>query len=189
MNTESVSLDGEELFYLALKISKAGQHEEAIVLLKRLLAQQPENARALYLLGAEHAEIGLYDRAKDEMKRAVDLDPSMHAARFQLGLLFVSSGQVEQGLAVLEPLCAASNNEPFFSFACGLKALVHDKFAECRDALKRGIAENKTNEPLNDDMCKILDAIADKVADKPTSASEAAEDGSWLSAYRSTGDR
>lgn len=185
MNTDTVSLDGEELLHLALQASKAGQHENTVLLLKRLLVLEPQNTRALYLLGAEHAQIGLYDRAKEEIGKAVDLDPGMHAARFQLGLLYISSGQVVPGLEVLAPLSLAPDNEPFCSFARGLEFLVNDQFSECREALEQGIAVNKANEPLNDDMRKILEAIKDKTAPLPSGADGVIEPAQWLSAYRS----
>lgn len=185
MNTDTVSLDGEELLHLALQASGTGQHENAVLLLKRLLAQEPENTRALYLLGAEHAQIGLYDRAKEEIRKAIDLDPSMHAARFQLGLLHISSGEVSSGLEVLAPLSRVADNEPFYSFARGLEFLVRDEFTECRDALEQGISANNTNVPLNDDMRKILEAIKDKITAPTAKPIGAAEPAEWLSAYRS----
>ena len=182
MNTDIARLDGEELLHLALLASRTGQHENTVLFLKRLLLDEPENARALYLLGAEHAQIGLYDRAKEEIARAIDIDPGLHAARFQLGLLYISSGQVTPGLEVLEPLCLTPGNEPYHSFARGLKFLVNDHFLECREVLERGIVANTTNEPLNDDMRKILDAIKDKVSPAEVSSVEPTQ---WLSAYRS----
>jgi tetratricopeptide (TPR) repeat protein len=185
MNTDTVSLDGEELLHLALQASKTGQHENAVLLLKRLVAQEPENSRALYLLGAEHAQIGLYDRAKEEIGKAINLDPGMHAARFQLGLLFISSGEVTSGLEALAPLSLVPENEPFYSFAKGLEFLVRDEFPECRDALERGISANKTNESLNDDMRRILEAIKDKISELHSMPVGAAEPKQWLSAYRS----
>lgn len=183
MNTDTVSLDSEELLHLALQASRTGQHENTVLLLKRLLVEEPNNARALYLLGAEHAQIGLYDRAKEEIGKAVDLDPGMHAARFQLGLLYISSGQVAPALDVLAPLSLAPDNEPFYSFARGLEFLVNDQFSECREALELGISANKSNEPLNDDMRKILGAIKDKTSSLSTEP--VAEPAQWLSAYRS----
>lgn len=185
MNTDTVRLDGEELLHLALQASRSGLHENAVLLLKRLLLQEPRNARALYLLGAEHAQIGLYDRAKEEMSKAVDLDPEMHAARFQLGLLYISSGQVAPGLDVLAPLSLSPSNEPFYSFARGLEFLVNDQFSECREALEQGINANKTNEPLNDDMLKILEAIKGKTTQSSSGTDGVIEPAQWLSAYRS----
>lgn len=185
MNTDIVSLDGEELLHLALLASKTGQHENTVLLLKRLLVEEPQNARALYLLGAEHAQIGLYDRAKEEIGKAVALDPGMHAARFQLGLLYISSGQVASGLDALAPLCLAPDNEPFYSFARGLEFLVNDQFSECREALELGISANKSNDALNDDMRKILEAIKDKTNPLPDEPNAITEPAQWLSAYRS----
>jgi tetratricopeptide (TPR) repeat protein len=187
MSTETIDLDSEELLHLALQASKTGQHESCVLLLKRLLAKDPQNARAFYLLGAEHAQIGLYDRAKDEMARAIELSPGMHAARFQLGMLFITSGQVEPALTAFAPLSADSASEPFHSFAKGMEFLAQDAFSECKEALEHGIATNHSNEPLNDDMRKILAAIEAKV-DAAVAAKSGVESVEWLSAYHADSD-
>lgn len=189
MTNVNVKIDCEELLHLAMQSSRTGKHEEAIVLLKRALLERPDFAPAWYLLGTEHAQIGLYDRAKAEIGKALEIDPGLNAARFQLGLLFLTSGEAGPALDALAPLSASTDHEPFSSFAKGLEFLVRDEFSECRNALKRGIALNKTNEPLNDDMRKILDAIADKADATPAHSDEGpAERNLWLSAYRSEGD-
>lgn len=65
-NTASARLDADELLHLALNAAQANRHEEAITSLKRALDISPNDARMHYMLGAEHAQIGLHDRAVEE---------------------------------------------------------------------------------------------------------------------------
>ena len=100
----SAELDAEELLHLAIAASDRDQPERAIELLKRAIAADPSDARAHHLLGAEHAQLGLFDRAAEEMQRAIELDPQLDAARFQLGLLQLSSRQPQSAEATWQAL-------------------------------------------------------------------------------------
>ena len=82
-------LDAEELFHLAMKASEEGDREKTISYLKRSIASQPQ-AKSIYILAAEYAELGMMQRAIEGMQRAVELEPTLWTAHFQLGLLFLS---------------------------------------------------------------------------------------------------
>jgi tetratricopeptide (TPR) repeat protein len=63
MNQATTKLDVDELMHLALHSANKNEPEKAIAHLKQLLDILPKNGKAYYLLGALHAEIGMYDRA------------------------------------------------------------------------------------------------------------------------------
>lgn len=152
-------LDAEELLQLAIRSSEANRHEDALSYLKRALELSPKNGKIHYLLGAEHAQIGLYDRAAVEMAKAVELEPDLHTARFQLGLLHITSGRVEQAESAWKPLEALGPENPLSLFKTGLLHLARDEFDQCMQCLKRGIGLNASNMALNKDMQRILGEI------------------------------
>ena len=149
-------LDDSELLHLAIRASQENRHEDAIGLLKQALDVAPNNAKVHYMLGAEHAEIGLYDRAADEMAKATELDPSLVTASFQLGLLHITSGRVTHAEKAWEPLDKLGADHPLFLFKAGLLHLARDEFDECVTMLEKGISLNTANEALNNDMRRIL---------------------------------
>lgn len=155
-NTVPEELDSEELLHLALVASKQDKHEESISLLKRAQNKAPKEGKIYYMLGAEHAQIGLYDRAAEEMTKAVALDPQLHTASFQLGLLHITSGRIEAATQAWLALDALSDENPLFLFKTGMLHLVRDEFEKCATLLKKGIELNKSNESLNSDMQRIL---------------------------------
>lgn len=163
-------LDSDELLHLALLANQDGKHEEAIGSLKRALALAPEDARLHYMLGAEHAQIGMYDRAVDEMQRAVDLDPALETAHFQLGLLHITSGRVDQATQAWKPLDRLGAEHPLYLFKTGLLHLAKDEFTDCDRHLRRGIAANKTNAALNNDMEKVLKEVEARLSPAATAA-------------------
>lgn len=159
MTTNTAPLDTDELMQLALRASSQTQTELAIGYLKRIIELQPSNARALYLLGALHAEIGLYDRAIEEIGRAVQLNIGLPTAHFQLGLLHATAGRVAEAKTAWAPLEKLGENDPLLAFKSGLEHLVNDEFPECVTALKRGLQLNTSNPALSNDMTRILTQV------------------------------
>src|SRR6185437_13734707 len=122
-------LDESELLNLALHAMGNNHHDESMRLLKRTLNAFPGSARAHYLLGAEHAQIGMYDRAVSEMTEAVRLDPSLAAAHFQLGLLHVTAGRVREAQAAWLPLDRLPSDDPLRLFKSAMLHLARDELA------------------------------------------------------------
>lgn len=189
MDLQTNDLDADELLHLAIQASQIDRHDQAITYLKRAAQKAPENADIAYFLGAEHAQIGLYERAMEEMAHALELNPDLHTARFQLALLYLTSGRVEATTETLGPLAALGEEDYFYWFAQGLGHLIRDEFSDCKRTLEQGIALNQSNQALNNDMQRILEAIKDKVDPAAPAAQPAAGGGNlWLSAYQKDDD-
>ena len=167
MKTNTPRLDVDELLHLAIHASQQNQHEDTINYLKQALEVAPDNGKVHYLLGAEHAEIGLYDRAVTDMEKAVKFDPSLVTAHFQLGLLHITSGRVDQAAKAWKPLDALGDNNPLYLFKTGMLHLVRDEFDECIDKLSKGITLNTMNEALNKDMRRIIDEVKGREKQPP----------------------
>jgi len=145
-------LDAEELLHLAIEASSKNDNEKTIMLLKQALQLNPENAKVQYMLGATHAQIGLYDRAIADMQRVVEIDPNLYTAHFQLGLLYITSGNLiaaEQSWTALDKF---GEENALFLFKRGILNLAHDHFDDCINDLQNGIKVNRSNTPLNKDM-------------------------------------
>jgi len=188
MSTAVNFLDSQELLHLALLASRESRHDAAITLLKQGLGQSPEDAKLLFLLGAEHAQIGLYDRAIEEIGRSVSLDASVPAAHFELGLLYVMQGDGALAKRAWEPLAKLVEADPYRVFAGGLMRLVDEDLGGCIEELRRGMGLCAGNSALAGSMQRILDsALARQVQGAATpEVKAAAEDNShvFLSAYR-----
>jgi tetratricopeptide (TPR) repeat protein len=161
----TTTLDSDELLHLAIKSSQTGQHEQSIDYLKRALEQDPNNANVQYMLGAEHAEIGMYDRAAEEMVKAVQINPDLITAHFQIGLLHITSGRIHEAEEAWKPLDKLQKDNPFYLFKRGLLHLVRDEFAESIADIEQGIKLNQLNQPLNNDMRRILKEITGRNPD------------------------
>lgn len=191
MTTMTLSLlDQAELLQLALNASAADDSGTAIAYLKEAVGRPDATSVAHYILGAEYAQIKMYDRAAGEMEAALALDPALAIARLQLGLLWLTGGNAAQALLVLGPLAELPDNEALRLFGQGLCHLAKDELAQARELLLAGIAANTQNPPLNGDMQRMvgeIDALSAPAAaqEAPAEPEPAAEDAHrlLLSAY------
>jgi tetratricopeptide (TPR) repeat protein len=189
----AVEFDEEELLHLALRASADQRHDDAMGYLKSATRRFPTNAKAHYLLGAEHAHIRMYDRAIADISEAIRLDPSLVAAHFQLGLLHLTSGAAQEAERAWGALDGLAPTEPLYLFKVGLTHLIHDRLEECAAALEQGIARNNTLPPLNVDMQRVLDEVRTRLTsgtsmprEKPSLAPPG--DHALLFAYRQNSD-
>jgi len=156
------SLSQSELFALALEASRREDAGRALAYLKEASGRPDASPQALFMLGSEYAQLGLIDDAKASVARAVEVGPELIIARFQLGMLHVTSGEVDAARAAWAPLVALSADHPqayLATFHKGMLHLVADEFDDAVATLGAGLAQNLENEALNNDMRRVIDAI------------------------------
>ena len=184
--TQQTHLDDQELLHLAIEATAKERHADAMEYLKRA-TQSRSNPHAHFLLAAEYAQLGLNDRAVAEFRAALEIEPALHAARFQLGLLFIVNGRIQEALDTWQPLESTSAAEPYATFARGLARIAREDFAGAIEDLKRGIEINRVNPALNTDMNGVLErtkAQLDGGRSGPPDAPPAPQGGHiFLSAY------
>jgi tetratricopeptide (TPR) repeat protein len=129
--------------------------------LRAAIHRDPGNAELRYLLGAELAQRREYPEAVVQMRTALDIDPKLHFARLQLGLIYLSMAQPGDSLAIWAPLEELEETAALKAFKRGLEALIRDDFSACIGFLQRGISLNKQNATLNDDMTQLIDRVRD----------------------------
>lgn len=160
MTTNNLAmLDQAELLQLALNASGSADSANAIAYLKEAVSRADATANAHYLLGAEYAQIKMYERGIGEMEAAIALDPALSIARLQLGLLWLGAADQEragQVLSALEDLGAA---DPLRLFGTGLQQLIGERLAEALHSLSEGVNLNTSNPALNGDMQNIMRQI------------------------------
>ena len=159
-------LDADELFHLAMKASEAGDRDKTIIYLKRSIALQPQ-AKSIYILAAEYAELGMMQRAIEGMERAVELEPTLWTARFQLGLLYLSQGLIQEAKNAWEPLIELGTEAYLHHFALGCIQLIQEKTEDALESFATGMELNDDNPALNRDILNIVNSV---VAAEPQDA-------------------
>jgi tetratricopeptide (TPR) repeat protein len=153
-------LDAEELFHLALHASAAGDHHACMTYLEELLQREPCNARAIYLLAVQHAELGLTQRAITGIKNALAIEPDLEIARFQLGLLLMfDKNEPLEAKNYLEKL-SSSENRALRAYAEAMIAIADNDPVRARQKLAIGLAESSPDSPLSTLMRRLFERMS-----------------------------
>ena len=167
-------LDSEELMFLALQAMEQDRDDEAIQYLKRALVLEPKSGILHHLLGAVYAQLGMIDRAIDEMTQATVCNPQLHMARFQLGMLYFTSANLPEAETASEPLGTLPEDNPLRIFRSGLLHMARDEFPAAVADLKRGLELNTEHPSLNHDMQMLLEMSQQAIAESDAQAAGAA---------------
>jgi Flp pilus assembly protein TadD len=194
-------LDADELFMLGMQSAAAGDSGSAIGYFKLALVKAPTHAQAHWAIAAEYASLKMPERAAEHFARAVELNPSQPLARFQYGLLMLTSGLVEQAQSIWEPLDELDPQDPVRLFKQGLLHMVRDEFDTALKLLRDALAQPSIDPALARDVEMAIGRIeqaqqagpGSDAAAKPAAAAEDAASGVSLeshlalSAYRTGG--
>jgi tetratricopeptide (TPR) repeat protein len=157
MTQHSDAACGEDRIRAILDVAEQAS-ERAIEAIDHALEDHPSDPRLHFLRGSLLIDLNRFVDAHAALTQATELAPEFHLARFQLGFFELTSGEADAARASWEPLKRAlPPNHHLMLFVAGLESLIDDRFAECVDTLRRGIAANIENLPLNRDMQLIID--------------------------------
>lgn len=183
--TESLCPDGPLTELLAV-----AEDDElaALARIAALLRDYPDDPRLYFLKGSLLAAQQRYQDGRAAMAKAVEIAPGYDIARFQLGLLELSSGDAEAADATLRPLAEPPQESGLSLFVMGLRHLARDNLDEAEAMLRRGIEVNAEHPLVSRDMELVLAGIAESRAKaaaqaaEPASPDAAEEDGDEVSA-------
>lgn len=77
-------------------------HEQTILSYKRALDLNPDLDEAHHQLGLVYFHIGLFDKASEEIQKAVAINPGNTLARYRLGVVDLYRGKYEEALLIFE---------------------------------------------------------------------------------------
>lgn len=153
--------EADALVQAGLAASQANDADRALDLFAQATAACPSSGIPHFLAGSEYAARGQIDRAEAELANAVLLAPSLHIARYQLGLLQFSTGRAAAAIVTWGPLFDLDDTHPLGHFVRGFTALAHDEFAQPKSHFEEGLARNTENAALSHDILQILRGIQD----------------------------
>lgn len=147
----------------AIALLSGGHQDEGVRLLQGLLDVVPDNAEAHFLLGAEFAELGLWDQAEAAFKRTVELAPELAPARFQWGLVCFVNGQLDAAREIFSPL-TLGDDKALALYGEGLVRACDSQFEAAARSLRLGLAEPQAIPVLATDMARLAGEFESKAA-------------------------
>jgi tetratricopeptide (TPR) repeat protein len=94
--TQSLQMQPDQVaasYYLALAYDSSGDEDRAVALFRELLKNHPKHAPSYVKLGAILVRQHQYDEARQDLERAIELDPVSVEAHHQLGLALLRLGR------------------------------------------------------------------------------------------------
>jgi tetratricopeptide (TPR) repeat protein len=152
-------LDNDELLRIALDAINQDKHADAVSMLKTLLERDSKHVFGTYLLAAEHAQLGMMDRAEEGFRKTVELAPDFPIARFQLGQLLLVKGDAESAKNLLAPLTQLPAGQALPWYAKGLIAAANEDAKEAITQLQSGLACEQEIPVLAQDMQRVLNNL------------------------------
>lgn len=177
------NLTQEELLHLAIESIKQGDHGVAISYLKEGVEKFTDDAKIAYVLGAEYAQIGMFEKAESEMRRAIELDSSLHTASFQLGLMLLTQGRNHDAAVTWEALNVLPETHCLWLFKTGLNHMVAGENKLTRKFLEEGIQANDFSPELTRDMLMVLEDLPKDEDGNQAEAVDTLAGQGWLNAY------
>jgi tetratricopeptide (TPR) repeat protein len=151
--------------------------DQALDALDRLVDRFDLDPRLHFLRGSVLCAIERYSEARLAMEKAVGLAPEFDLARFQLGFLELTSGDVTAAQSTWLPLMNLPADEPLKLFVLGLNKMVIDEFDAAITLLEEGISRNTVLPPLNGNMSLLVEEMKAK---RTTPVSDGESDANFL---------
>jgi DNA-binding NarL/FixJ family response regulator len=149
--------DIEEYLHLAVHASANRNPHACLGYLKEALALEPDNAKAMYLLALEHAQIGLIERGISGLKKALARDPKLEIARLQLGILMIDHRPVEAREQF--SISRGSADQALRTFAEGMIHAIDGQLAEALEKMQAGLGMQGKNLALRPLMQEVLSRL------------------------------
>jgi len=166
------NLDAQELFALGLAATNGGNPREALIALKSLIEIEPAHAEAWFLAAANHAQIGMFDRAIEGFSKALEINPALDVARLELALVQIVVGRRDAAVASAQRLEAEARTSALRKFGAALAAALNDDFERGLPLMDEAIVEAGEATPLGQEMRKVLVRLQAEIAQKPQAAEE-----------------
>lgn len=168
-------LDNEELMFVALDAVNHGRFGEGISVLKTLLQREPGHANARYLLAAQHAQLGMFERAEIGFRALLETSPGFTVARFQLGQLLLMREAMIEAKTVLSPL--VGGEDALGAYARALCAFADGEHPTVLRELDEGLRLPQTVPTLATDMQALRARLTEEVDAPPPAHDDLAQDG------------
>jgi tetratricopeptide (TPR) repeat protein len=97
-----------------------GDYDGAITMLEDVLAKDPKDANALYLIGMSYSKKQMYREAIEALTQVVQLAPNFPPAHFELAICYQNQGDQDRALEHYRKTLELDPNNPDAAFNAGL---------------------------------------------------------------------
>ena len=160
-------MDIGNVLQFAVGHHQSGRLDDAAVLYRQILENEPDHADALHLLGLVHHQKGEHDQALELVERALRSNPTAHHFHNSLGIVYGGLGRLDDAIASFRRAVElrADFAEASFNEGNALRALGRREEAE--SAYRKALSLQPDNADVLNNLGTLLDEL-----DRPQDAVE-----------------
>jgi tetratricopeptide (TPR) repeat protein len=130
----------EGVFKEAQEKIRQGDHDGAIAILKDVLAKEPEDTNALYLLGLSYSKKQMYAEAIEALTQVVRLVPDFPPAQFELAVSYQNRGDKDKALERYQKTLELDPENPNAAYNAGLILFGQNRMDEALIRFKKAVS-------------------------------------------------
>jgi tetratricopeptide (TPR) repeat protein len=158
---------------LASALEEAGQLDAALAAYDRWSSLEPDPRRralALFHRSSIEAAQGSGAEAEASLRQALELDPDLAAAHFNLGTLYARRGALDDAAAHLERAVDLRPDDELAALSLGMALVLSDRGLEARRRLEAAVARHPDQPALAHLLARLLAACSDASVREPDRA-------------------
>ncbi|KPF61695.1 hypothetical protein D621_00215 [beta proteobacterium AAP51] len=162
---KSAPNNADVLYNLGVAYSELGQHDEAIIRLKKCVQIDPTYAHAWVGIGNAYYRLRKKEQALDAFEKAVKANPKDGYTRRNLGGMLLGSGRSQEAVEHLRQALALmpDDAQSIFGLASALEAVGTEEALEEADGLHRRVIEEHPTAPFVEQSEKARTAYSQRL--------------------------
>lgn len=176
----AIGFDADELLALIKYNIEKGEIEKALLKIKELLAEKTPPAEAHAVAARTYAQLGLFERAKEQFKAYLKLNPEATVEAFQLGMAHFDNGEKQEALSIWDGLLEKDPISPPALFYKGLALAQTGRLADAKHSLETLLKSAPTDNLYFGRSKELLQAINNGQLHQEHNGSEAESTGKAL---------
>ena len=133
-------MTAQETLVQAFQEHQAGRVQQAEVLYRQVLSEQPEHADALHALGVARLQQGSVEEAIGLLQRAISLDPTQAQYYANLGGILLQLGRTDQAISYYRRAVGLRPDAADWQNTLGNALMTAGQFAQAIEAYRRAVA-------------------------------------------------
>jgi len=130
----------EGIFKEAQEKVRQGDYDGAIAIMKDVLAKDPEETNALYLMGMSYSKKQMYTEAIESLTKVVQLVPDFPPAQFELAICYQNQGDEDKALEHYQKTLKLDPNNPDAAYNAGFILFGQDRVEEALALFEKAVS-------------------------------------------------
>ncbi len=123
---------------------------------------RPNDAAAHYALGVVYRQMGKFEEAENELKKAIELSPSSLNYRYELGVLYLNQKKKNEAAKIFRYIVEKNPDDAMSWFQLGLIEKENKNYEEAEVAFKNVLRISETYGNVHRELGEVYEKLGEK---------------------------